>query len=167
MYAIVLFFCLSCNSTLIRKFWFRLSWNLTKSLLMMISMMLQEKLRYALFLPYLPCYPTYLSLSCVLNSKSWADLTTHIQDGVRSNRDESLDPKLLQQYAIGDRDADFENALQNGDVNLPAGGLVSVKSSRNRTDKGKERESHKSGEKRRKNEHGSSSKSNKKKKHWH
>ncbi|XP_009339476.2 LOW QUALITY PROTEIN: RNA cytidine acetyltransferase 1 [Pyrus x bretschneideri] len=93
------------------------------------------------------------------------DAARRVEDGMRSNSEGSLDPKLLQQYAIGDRDADFENALQNGGANLPAGGLVSVKSSRNKMDKGKQRESHKSGEKRRKNEHGSNSKSNKKKKH--
>ncbi|KAB2635271.1 hypothetical protein D8674_025805 [Pyrus ussuriensis x Pyrus communis] len=93
------------------------------------------------------------------------DAARKVEDGMRSNSEGSLDPKLLQQYAIGDRDADFENALQNGGANLPAGGLVSVKSSRHKMDKGKQRENHKSGEKRRKNEHGSNSKSNKKKKH--
>ncbi|CAN6543663.1 unnamed protein product [Malus baccata var. baccata] len=93
------------------------------------------------------------------------DAARKVEDGMRSNSEGSLDPKLLQQYAIGDRDADFENALQNGGANLPAGGLVSVKSSRNKMDKGKQKESHKSGEKRHKNEHGSNSKSNKKKKH--
>ncbi|XP_068320333.1 RNA cytidine acetyltransferase 1-like [Pyrus communis] len=93
------------------------------------------------------------------------DAARKVEDGMRSNSAGSLDPKLLQQYAIGDRDADFENALQNGGAKLPAGGLVSVKSSRNKMDKGKQRENHKSGEKRRKNEHGSNSKSNKKKKH--
>ncbi|TQD93820.1 hypothetical protein C1H46_020592 [Malus baccata] len=74
---------------------------------------------------------------------------------------------LLEPHKISVDDDlnDAARKVENGGVNLPAGGLVSVKSSRNKTDKGKERESHKSGEKRRKNEHGSSSKSNKKKKH--
>ncbi|PQP97099.1 RNA cytidine acetyltransferase 1 [Prunus yedoensis var. nudiflora] len=88
-----------------------------------------------------------------------------VEDGMRSNTD-GLNPELLQQYAIGDRDAELENALQNGGVKLPAGGVVSVKSSRNKMEeKGKQKSSHNSGEKRRKHEHGSNSKSNKKKKY--
>ncbi|XP_021834012.1 RNA cytidine acetyltransferase 1 [Prunus avium] len=88
-----------------------------------------------------------------------------VEDGMRSNMD-GLNPELLQQYAIGDRDAELENALQNGGVKLPAGGVVSVKSSRNKMEeKGKQKSSHNSGEKRRKHEHGSNSKSNKKKKY--
>ena len=55
----------------------------------------------------------------------------------------SLNPELLQQYAIVDRDADFENALQIGGKVL-SGGLVSVKSSRNKIEKhGNQKESHK------------------------
>ncbi|XP_034220704.1 RNA cytidine acetyltransferase 2 isoform X2 [Prunus dulcis] len=88
-----------------------------------------------------------------------------VEDGMRSNTD-GLNPELLQQYAIGDRDAELENALQNGGVKLPAGGVVSVKSSRNKMEeKGKRKSSHNSGEKWRKHEHGSNSKSNKKKKY--
>ncbi|EXB24806.1 hypothetical protein L484_005185 [Morus notabilis] len=42
-----------------------------------------------------------------------------------------LDPEMLQQYAIG---ANFDNALQNNDGKIPSGGLVSVKSSRSKTE---------------------------------
>lgn len=74
----------------------------------------------------------------------------------------SLNPELLQQYAIVDRDADFENALQIGGK-VPSGGLVSVKSSGNKIEKHRnQKESHKSGKKRSKDDRGS--KSNKKKK---
>ena len=81
---------------------------------------------------------------------------------MKSKMEGSLNPELLQQYAIVDRDADFENALQIGGK-VPLGGLVSVKSGRNKIEKhGHQKESHKSGKKRSKDDHGS--KSNKKKK---
>ena len=61
--------------------------------------------------------------------------------------EDSLNPELLQQYAIVDRDADFENALQNGGK-VPSGGLVIVKSSINKMQKlGNQKESHKEGKK--------------------
>ena len=61
--------------------------------------------------------------------------------------EDSLNPELLQQYAIVDRDADFENALQNGGK-VPSGALVSVKSSINKIEKlGNQKESHKEGKK--------------------
>lgn len=68
-----------------------------------------------------------------------------------------LDPDLLQGYAIVDREADFENALQNGGKVLP-GGVISVKSNRNKADKGQKGE-----KKRSKND---PSKSSKKRKTW-
>ncbi|XP_050292456.1 RNA cytidine acetyltransferase 1 [Quercus robur] len=85
-----------------------------------------------------------------------------VEDEMKSKMEGSLNPELLQQYAIVDRDADFENALQIGGK-VPSGGLVSVKSGRNKIEKhGHQKESHKSGKKRSKDDHGS--KSNKKKK---
>ena len=66
---------------------------------------------------------------------------------MKSKMEDSLNPELLQQYAIVDRDADFENALQNGGK-VPSGGLVSVKSSINKIEKlGNQKESHKGGKK--------------------
>ena len=66
---------------------------------------------------------------------------------MKSKMEDSLNPELLQQYAIVDRDADFENALQNGGK-VPPGGLVIVKSSINKMQKlGNQKESHKEGKK--------------------
>ncbi|KAK9130064.1 hypothetical protein Sjap_010551 [Stephania japonica] len=61
-----------------------------------------------------------------------------------------LDPEMLQQYAIADREADFENALQNGAVKISSSGLVSVKSNRTKTAKkhDKQKESRKGDKKR-------------------
>ena len=77
-----------------------------------------------------------------------------------------LDPDFLQQYAIADREADFEKALQNGGGKVPSSGLVSVKSSRTKMEKHeKQKKNHKSGgEKRGKDHNNSSNKSNKKRK---
>jgi N-acetyltransferase 10 len=72
-----------------------------------------------------------------------------------------LNPELLQQYAIVDREADFENALPSKGKIL-SGGLVSLKSCKNKIEKhGNQKESHKSGKKRSKADHRSNS--NKKK----
>jgi N-acetyltransferase 10 len=72
-----------------------------------------------------------------------------------------LNPELLQQYAIVDREADFENVLQSKGK-IPSGGLISLKSSKNKIEKhGNQKESPKSGKKRSKDDH--RSKSNKKK----
>ena len=77
-----------------------------------------------------------------------------------------LDPDFLQQYAIADREADFEKALQNGGGKVPSSGLVSVKSSRTKMEKHeKQKKNHKSGEKRGKDHNNSSNKSNKKRKY--
>ncbi|KAK7858864.1 rna cytidine acetyltransferase 1 [Quercus suber] len=85
-----------------------------------------------------------------------------VEDEMKSKMEGSLNPELLQQYAIVDRDADFENALQIGGK-VPSGGLVSVKSSGNKIEKHRnQKESPKSGKKRSKDDRGS--KSNKKKK---
>lgn len=73
-----------------------------------------------------------------------------------------LDPDFLQQYAIADREADFEKALQNGGGKVPSSGLLSVKSSRSKMEKHDKQKNHKSVEKRGKDHH--SAKSNKKRK---
>ncbi|KAF5727673.1 hypothetical protein HS088_TW22G01369 [Tripterygium wilfordii] len=84
------------------------------------------------------------------------------EDSMKPTTEGLLNPEFLQQYAIVDRDADFENALQNGGK-IPSGGLVSVKSNRKKQDKHeKQKEGHKSGKKR-SNDRGS--KSNKKSKY--
>lgn len=91
------------------------------------------------------------------------DAAKQVEDGMKAKTESLLDPDFLQQYAIADREADFEKALQNGGGKLPSSGLISVKSSRTKMEKhGKQEKSHKSGDKRSKDHH--SSKSNKKRK---
>ncbi|KAF5960345.1 hypothetical protein HYC85_001554 [Camellia sinensis] len=87
-----------------------------------------------------------------------------VEEGMKAKMDGMLNPELLQQYAIADREADFEKALQNGGGKIASGGLISVKSSKKKAEKrGKQKEGHNSGKKRDK-EDGGSSKSNKKRK---
>lgn len=74
-----------------------------------------------------------------------------------------LNPDFLRQYAIVDKEEDFENALQNGSGKISSGGLISVKSSRTKVEKHKKHDSGNSGKKRSKE--GRGSKSNKKSKH--
>ncbi|KAM7473510.1 hypothetical protein LguiB_020753 [Lonicera macranthoides] len=77
-----------------------------------------------------------------------------------------LDPGLLQQYAIVDREADFESALQNSGGKVLSGGLVSVKSSKTKVEKhGKQKDdSYKSNDKKKRgNDNRSGSKSSNKK----
>lgn len=82
---------------------------------------------------------------------------------MNAKMDGFLKPELLQQYAIVDREADFEHALQNGSGKVLPGGLISVKSHRDKAAKhGKKNDSQKGGKKRNKDDHGS--KSNKKRK---
>lgn len=71
-----------------------------------------------------------------------------------------LNPELLQQYAIVDREGDFENALRSGGK-ITSGGLISVKSSKTKVEKHGKHDGHKSGKKRKGD---NSSKSNKKSK---
>lgn len=74
-----------------------------------------------------------------------------------------LNPELLQQYAIVDKDAGLEKGLQNGGAKITAGSVVSVKSSKSKIDKpAKHTDSGQSGKKR--NKDASGSKSNKKRK---
>ena len=64
-------------------------------------------------------------------------------------------PEALQRYVIANEEADFENALQNGEI--PTDGLITVKSSRSDMKTGKDKGSHKS-VKRSKDRHDKSSK---------
>ncbi|KAF3440479.1 hypothetical protein FNV43_RR18763 [Rhamnella rubrinervis] len=85
-----------------------------------------------------------------------------VEDGMKSNTEE-FDPASLQQFAIMDRDEDFERALQNGGSKITSGGIVSVKSSRNKMEShGVSKKSHKIEKKRSK--YGQGSKLNKKRK---
>ena len=51
-----------------------------------------------------------------------------------------LNPEQLQHYAIVGREADFEEALQNGDGNISKSGLISVKARFKERSKGKDKE---------------------------
>lgn len=77
---------------------------------------------------------------------------------MKSKGDGGLNPEFLQQYAIVDKEADFEKALQKGSGKLSAGALVSIKSERKKIDKQID------SEKKRNKHDRSSSKSNKKRK---
>lgn len=82
---------------------------------------------------------------------------------MNAKMDGLLNPELLQQYAIVDREANLEEALQNSGGKVLSGGLISVKSNRDKAAKhGKKNEDQKSGKKR--NKEGNGSKSNKKRK---
>lgn len=85
---------------------------------------------------------------------------------MKSKMDGGLKPEEFQQFAIEDREAALEKALQNGGGKIPSGGHISVKSSRsNKMEKhGTHKESHKGGKKRSKNDHDHGFKSKKKNK---
>lgn len=77
---------------------------------------------------------------------------------MKSKVEGMLDADLLQQYAIVDKDGDFDKALQNGGGKAVSGSVISVKSSKTKVDKpSRQKESQKSGKKRGKDEHGSKS----------
>ncbi|XP_065874113.1 RNA cytidine acetyltransferase 1 [Euphorbia lathyris] len=78
-----------------------------------------------------------------------------VEEGMRAKMDGMLDPELLQQYAIVDKEGEIDKALKNGG-NITAGSVISVKSSRSKAEKHERKESHKSGKKR-KGESGSKS----------
>ncbi|KAL0432042.1 UNVERIFIED_CONTAM: RNA cytidine acetyltransferase 1 [Sesamum radiatum] len=106
----------------------------------------------------IPMEPHPISVEEDLN-----DAVKQVKDDMKSKLDGTLNPDLLQQYAILDKEAEFENALQNSGAKVLSGGLFSVKSNRNKNDKhGKEIEKQKSEKKR--NKHDNSSKSNKRRK---
>lgn len=91
------------------------------------------------------------------------DAAEQVEEGMKTKMEGLLNPELLQQYAIVDKNADLEKALQSGGGKIAAGGVISVKSSKSKIDKpAKHKESHQSGKKRNKDVSGS--KSNKKRK---
>ncbi|KAL6558902.1 hypothetical protein OROMI_019252 [Orobanche minor] len=91
------------------------------------------------------------------------DGAKQVQDDMKTKREGSLNPDLLQRYAIVDKEADFESALKNGGRKVLSGGVVSVKSSKSKAEKhAKHSDEKKSGKKRSKHDH--SSKTNKKRK---
>ncbi|XWS33239.1 hypothetical protein CRYUN_Cryun22dG0064400 [Craigia yunnanensis] len=91
------------------------------------------------------------------------DAAKKVEEEMKAKTDGLLNPEFLQQYAIEGREADLENALENGGGKMLSGGLVSVKSSRSGVEKnGKQNESNKSGKKRGKDDR--DSKSSKKRK---
>ncbi|KAL2531341.1 UPF0202 protein [Abeliophyllum distichum] len=93
--------------------------------------------------------------------KDLDDAAKQVQDEMKAKLDGMLNPERLQKYAITDKDADFEKALQNGKVSTS--GIISVKSNRSKIEKyGKQKEIQ-MGEKKR-NKHDHSTKSNKKRK---
>lgn len=86
-----------------------------------------------------------------------------VEEEMKSKVEGMLDPDLLQQFAIVDKDGDFDKALQNGGGKAISGSVISVKSGKSKVDKpSKQKESKKDGKKRGKDEHGSKSKLSKK-----
>ncbi|KAL3613465.1 hypothetical protein CASFOL_042728 [Castilleja foliolosa] len=89
-----------------------------------------------------------------------------VQDDMKSKLQGSLNPDLLQQYAIADKEDGFKSALQNGGGKAISGSIISVKSNKTKAEKHtKQSENEKSDKKRSKHDH--SSKSNKKRKPGH
>ncbi|XP_071734621.1 RNA cytidine acetyltransferase 1-like [Rutidosis leptorrhynchoides] len=82
-----------------------------------------------------------------------------VKDEFKAQSEGLMNPEFLQRYAIADKDADFESALQNGSGKIPSGGVISVKSSKRKAEKYLKPKG-----KIEKNKDGSSSKSSKKKK---
>ncbi|WCJ31748.1 RNA cytidine acetyltransferase [Euphorbia peplus] len=79
-----------------------------------------------------------------------------VEDGMREKMEGMLDPDLLQQYAIVDKEGDIDKALKNGGDITP-GSVISVKSSRSKAEKHRKQEDSHKGEKKRKGESGSKS----------
>ncbi|XP_056168240.1 RNA cytidine acetyltransferase 1-like isoform X2 [Syzygium oleosum] len=80
-----------------------------------------------------------------------------VEDEMKTKTEGFLNPEFLQQYAIVGRESDFESALQNGGK-IASGGVISVKSSREKMEKHKKhKENQESGKKRSRNNHGSKS----------
>ncbi|KAE8676563.1 N-acetyltransferase 10 [Hibiscus syriacus] len=93
------------------------------------------------------------------------DAAKKVEEEMQAKADGGLNPEFLQQYAIEGREAELENALENGSEKVLSGGVVSVKSSRSGVEKrGKEEGSNKrSGKKRGKDDRDSKSTSKKRK----
>ncbi|XP_048134806.1 RNA cytidine acetyltransferase 1-like isoform X3 [Rhodamnia argentea] len=80
-----------------------------------------------------------------------------VEDEMKTKTEGFLNPECLQQYAIVGRESDFEGALQNGGK-IASGGVISVKSSREKMEKHKKhKENQESGKKRGGNNPGSKS----------
>ena len=63
-----------------------------------------------------------------------------MQEKMNESLEDTLNPEQLQQYAILCREADFEEALQNGDGKISKSGLISVKAGVKERSKGKDKE---------------------------
>lgn len=86
------------------------------------------------------------------------DAAKRVQDEMKAKTTEGLlDPELFQQFAIVDREADFENALQNGGGKISSSGLVSIKSNKSKLEKRSKPETENSDKKRSKSHSGSKS----------
>ncbi|CAN4123083.1 unnamed protein product [Withania somnifera] len=79
------------------------------------------------------------------------------KDEMKAKPEGLLDPELFHKFAIVDREADFECALQNGGGKIVPGSVISVKSNQFRFEKHSKMETEKSGRKRNKNHSGSKS----------
>lgn len=91
--------------------------------------------------------------------KDLDDAAKQVQDEMKAKLDGMLNPERLQKYAISDKEADFEKALQNGKISTS--GIVSVKSNKSKIEKhGKQKETQVGEKKRNKYDH--TTKSNKK-----
>ncbi|KAM3359813.1 RNA cytidine acetyltransferase 1 [Capsicum galapagoense] len=86
------------------------------------------------------------------------DAAKRVQDDMKTKTTEGLlDPEQFQQFAIVDREADFENALQNGGGKISSSGVVSIKSYKSKLDKRSKPETENSDKKRSKSTSGSKS----------
>ncbi|KAE8704896.1 ricin-agglutinin family protein [Hibiscus syriacus] len=92
------------------------------------------------------------------------DAAKKVEEEMRAKADGGLNPEFLQ-HVIEGREAELENALENGGEKVLSGGVISVKSSRSGVEKrGKKDESNKkSGKKRGKDDRDSKSTSKKRK----
>ncbi|KAJ7945318.1 RNA cytidine acetyltransferase [Quillaja saponaria] len=107
---------------------------------------------------------TVLKSHTVSVDEDLSNAAKQVQDEMKSKTEGLLDSEFLQQYAILDREVDFENALQNASGKIPTGELISVKSCRNNmaNPTTRRKEYHKNDKRRSKDEQGS--RSNKRKK---
>lgn len=111
----------------------------------------------------LPISNFHFQVICLIGGCN--SISVYIQEGMKAKMEGLLDDEFLQQYAIADKDAEFEKALQNGSGKIPSGGLISVKSSKTKPEKQKDSEK-KSGKKRGKDDKSSKSKKKHKSKEW-
>ncbi|XP_047316281.1 RNA cytidine acetyltransferase 1-like [Impatiens glandulifera] len=113
---------------------------------------------------------TFPRLKEVVMEPHPVSLDEDLNEGAQKVEDEMkaklMDPELLQQYGILDREADLEKALESDGLKISSSGLLSVKSSRVNTDKGgKKKEGHKDGKRKNKEEFSGSKSSGKKRRH--